>query len=322
MKRILIPLDGSELSDRVLLNVRRFLLGLDSAMVVLLRVIEPMRPSSAAREERPDTRRSPAHISLRKESARRHLEPICAALREEGVEASAQVLMGDAADVILRRAESERPDLVAMATHGRSGISRWIRGSVAERVLRRCPVPLLLYNPDEAEGHAQGIQIRRILVPLDGSKHSASVVPLVESFATRYGSSVELMRVIQPPPLPAAEFPSSVVVPLTLTDKEALASLDPHATRLRDAGLEVSVSTPLALSPARAILEAVEANDVDLIAMTTHGSTGIDRWLLGSVAELVARHSPCPLLIKRVGGLNRETDPLVAPVAATESVSP
>lgn len=321
MKKILIPLDGSELSDRVLLNVRRFLLGLDLAQVVLLRVVEPMRPSVAAREERPDSRRSPAHISLRKESARRHLEPICAALREEGVEASAHVLMGDPADVILRRATSEQPDLVAMATHGRTGISRWIRGSVAERVLRRCPVPLLLYNPEEAEGHTQGIQIRKILVPLDGSAHSASVIPLVENFANRYGSGVQLMRVIQPPPLPAAEFPSSVIVPLTLTDKEARASLEDHAARLQDAGIEVSISTPLAMSPARAILDAVEANDIDLIAMTTHGSTGLDRWLLGSVAELVARHSPCPLLIKRVGNVRAEREDSASAAPATERVS-
>jgi nucleotide-binding universal stress UspA family protein len=293
INRILIPVDGSELSDRVLISVRRLLRDLEDADVELLRVLQPACRPEEEWAEKSETAEN--ELALRREAARHHLEQLQERLADDGIDACTRVAQGDPAEAILARIESFRASLVAMATHGRTGLNRWVRGSVAERVLRRCPVPLLLSNPVAAQGRAQGGVIRKILVPLDGSDRSARILPLAEAFAQHYGSQLHLIRVVPPDetsPEPGAQ-------PTRVTSADALASLEVYAAVLRNTSLAVRCSTPLERSPAEAILVAAEADDVDLIAMTTHGYSGLDRWLFGSVAEKVMRHCTCPLLVQR-----------------------
>jgi nucleotide-binding universal stress UspA family protein len=296
--RILIPLDGSERSDGILLIVRQLLFDLEGANVELLRVIRPMAHVRVEWNERPDPSRS--SLTLRRESARRHLGRIREGLARDGIEASVRVILGVPAAAILARVEAFQPSLVAMATHGRTGLARLVRGSVAERVLRRSPVPVLLCNPTTAVETVQGLLYRRILVPLDGSERATRVVPLVLALAQRYGSGVHLMRVVVPLPLPSAEAMTSGLVPVTtIGPEEALASLESCAEGLRHAGVAVRCSSPIAQSAAAGILEAVDQGGVGLVAMTTHGASGLDRMLFGSVAEKVLRRCRCPLLVQR-----------------------
>lgn len=275
-ERIVVPLDGSELSDRIVAQVRRILVRKD-AKVTLVRVI----PQDALRD---------AGGADAVEAATRHLDALVRSLRGEGATVDSEVLVGSPAERILELATERKASLIAMATHGRSGIARFLRGSVAERMLRASNVPLLLANPFGLDERAEA-RFRRILVPLDLSARSAEILPLVKEVAALYESEVILMNVITiPAPL---EYPVSYE---RASGADAEAKLGEYAKTLE--GLKVFTATEVGAA-AWSILEKVEKDGVDLVAMTTHGHTGAARWAWGSVAEHVIRSVPCPLLVKR-----------------------
>lgn len=265
---ILIPLDGSQLSEKVLSPARPLIDALE-ADVVLLRVV--------TKDGDPDE----ANVQLGRAQER---------LTREGVRAQARVARGEAAEQILAFVRAVRPDYVAMATHGRSGLSRLVRGSVAERVVRRARVPVLLVNPQVLESGAR--PFRRILVPLDGSELSASVLPHVERLARIYASEVLLLRV---EPFTVTVTPSPVVEPLW-DPRATEASLEEPRRELELAGIPASVMAAYG-GVAIEILRA--ARDCDLVAMSTHGHGAASRWWFGSVAEQVVRHCTTPMLVLR-----------------------
>jgi nucleotide-binding universal stress UspA family protein len=287
---ILVPLDGSEHSDAVLTQVRRLLLREDAHVHLLGAAVAMLEGGGDRPDDRAD--HGERHLKLRLEDSKRHLEKLAASLTQDGVRVTWDAVVGDPAATILAYAERERPSLVAMSTHGRSGIRRLIRGSVAERVLRKCPVPLFLANTRRAE--TTGVRFRKVLVPLDGSERSASILPLVTEFARLHEAEVVLFRVgfVRTPDYSAMEI-------VTVLDQQQLEeSLAPYVEQLRQAGL--TVSTRIAFGgPAGEILLAAEEEDVDLVAISTHGHSGLDRWLFGSVAENVLRHCTSPLLVLR-----------------------
>lgn len=297
-RTILMPVDDVELAGRIMWHVRR-LLARESASLTLLRVVKP--PRSWVRVIEATRPRSEHTLPRRLDAARRELEALAGNLRRQGIDvARVEVHPGDPADEILKAVGRLKPALVAMAGHGWRGPIRWILGSVAERVLRGCPVPLLLCNP-EFRGTPGGRSFRRILVPLDGSALAASILPRVEDFAAIHDAEVVLLRV-GPRRTSRLGFPVYVSLPPP-TPAELEESLEEARDRLRKADVRVRVLTPLSDDVAGEILRRAEAERVDLVAMATHGRTGLDRWVFGSVAEKVLRNAPTPLLSLRVAGL-------------------
>jgi nucleotide-binding universal stress UspA family protein len=269
---ILVPLDGSELSAGVLKHVER-LLGPDGHDVILLTVVAPAADAPAA----------PG-----RDAAVGHLATVRGRLEQLGARVTTEVREGEPAAEILRAVEEHRPALVAMSSHGRSGVLRWIRGSVAERVLRTCRTPLLLVTPP---GQASAGAFRRILVPLDGSERSAGILDHVVPLARRHGAEVLVLRVewegLNRPTLVRALSPERVAESL----KPALARLAAEGVAARAIVAQGDVASEL--------LDAADREDVDLLAMTTHGRTGLERLVDGSVAEKVLRHCKRPLLVVR-----------------------
>ncbi len=298
LQPILVPLDGSDRSRGVFAHLDP-LLRAEDAQVHLLFVIDPQH---AAEGEQHAGRPLP----LRVDAAQRWLREVQQDLERRGGQARVHVDVGDPAEAILARAEGLGPDgLVAMATHGRSGLSRWVRGSVAERVLRRCPVPLLL-GPARAEG-TTARAFQRILVPLDGSDRSARILPRVSALARRFDAEVVLLQAaVVLGVSPEVPGPLPVVAPAPDTLEEAL---EPARQRLLSGGVaRVRVRGEVATDEAGAILDVAEDEGADLIAMTTHGRSGLDRWLFGSVAEKVLRHAATPLLVERTGAVVARTE--------------
>lgn len=286
---ILVPLDESE-NSRAILRPLEALLRREDARVILFRAVVPLLERASEREGRAGS--GERHLALRRQEAEEQLEELASTLTAKGVETTVEVALGDPAGAILERAERDPPNLVAMSTHGRRGPSRWIRGSVAERVLRRCPAPLLLVNPKTSEP-AEG-RFRRILVPVDGSDLSDEILPLAASFAEQHGAAIVLLRVKD---LPVGDYAApAVLIAQRLDDVDA--SLADRRAPLEERGLKVEVRSALG-DPATEILDVVERESIDLVAMTTHGATGLDRWLFGSVAEHVLRVCPAPVLVKR-----------------------
>jgi nucleotide-binding universal stress UspA family protein len=274
VKRILITVDGSEHSELILGYVRDCF---ETGVVVrLVRVLTDRDLSSG----------EPGENVLAE--ARGHLDGLVAKLKKAGVETGSTVLVGDPAEKILELVASWRPDLVAMATHGRTGVARLVRGSVAERVLRECPRPVLLVN---SFAEKRKNRITRILVPLDGSTPAASVVKLVNEIAEHNGSEVLLFHVV---PGGGADANTSDALATRAAAKEYLATVEPLLGRKVRARIVTGSGTP-----AVAILRAASREKVDLIAMTTHGRSGVSRWVFGSVAENVLRACRSPILVQR-----------------------
>jgi nucleotide-binding universal stress UspA family protein len=201
-----------------------------------------------------------------------------------------QLKHGDPVTEIVDAAERLGVELIAMSSHGRSGVLRWIRGSVAEMVLREATTPILLISAhtstDETRPH-----FRRILLPLAGSERSAAVVPFVIELARGSDAEVLLLRCSWA----GVERP---LLAIELSPEKLAATLRPWQERLEAAGIRTRVLATHGVA-AHQILDAADSEQVDLVALTTHGRRGLMRLVEGSVTEKVLRHCRRPLLVVR-----------------------
>jgi nucleotide-binding universal stress UspA family protein len=154
-KKIMVPLDGSELAECVLPHVEGFIAGFQVSSIAFVRVVEPAPTrfddtaslSSTSRDKMIETTRRIEE--MRKSAAAEYLEGVVSRLKREGVEFETEVLVGRVADSLADYTETKGVDLILIATHGRSGISRWVWGSIADRVLRFSRVPVLMVPTDD-----------------------------------------------------------------------------------------------------------------------------------------------------------------------------
>ncbi len=139
-KKILVPLDGSELAECVLSHVKAIAARSSTEQVILLRIIEPipvgMPPAIECEVQKAGVKAAEEYLAKTK-----------AKLKKEGLNVEMKVLTGRAAETIADFAQREKVDLIALATHGRSGVRRWVFGSVADRLVRSPPLPVLLIRP-------------------------------------------------------------------------------------------------------------------------------------------------------------------------------
>lgn len=277
VKRLLVPLDGSALADAILPYVEQFLAD-GPCDVLLVHVL----PGGDAVEE------VPGQAMLERDAAEAHLGATRARLEARGAHVTTIVREGDPAAELLFAIDEHSPTLVAMSSHGRSGVLRWVRGSVAERVLRSCATPLLLVTPHTGT-HEVESRFRRILVPLDGGDRAARILPFVEDLARRHEAEVLLLRVER-------EGLSRPTLAVALAPTRVVESLRPWTQRLASEGIRFRAIAAQGDSAAE-ILDVAEREGADLIAMTTHGRTGLSRLLDGSVSEQVLRHCRKPLLV-------------------------
>ncbi len=299
--RILIPLDGSELAEQALPHAR-CLADAFQAGLVLVRVIE-VTPYMGEPHYT-----MVAHFEVQ-EMAREYLERIATELGDAGYRVDCQVLSGSAAETILACAREQRADLIVMSTHGRSGIGRWVFGSVADKVLRGAHVPVLLVRSSTGNAPAEVAAYQRILVPLDGSQLAEQALPHAERIARAFHGEIVVLRV--PTISPSLTFgpDPGVLLPTLLNEayEEADAYLANVARRLHAHGIEAH-KVPMDPGPvAEAILDYARDADIDLIVMSTHGRSGVGRWVYGSVADRVLRGAEIPvLLIRACDGNNRQ----------------
>jgi nucleotide-binding universal stress UspA family protein len=276
MAKILVPLDGSELGDKVVDELEQ-LLRQEPCEALLVHVI----PRATGRE-------LPGEERLERSAAQEHLDMVRQRLEALGAQVDTLVSEGDPAEELLTLIDDHHPSLVAMSSHGRSGVARWVLGSVAERVARDCPTPVLLVTP-QATSRPSSIAYRRILVPLDGTEASARSLPYVEELARRHGAEVLLARI-------EWEALNRPYLAVALTAERIAESLAPWQERLAAHGVRAR-SVVARGNAAAGIVELAEQEDVDLIVMTTHGRQGVGHLLDGSVAEKVLRHAKQPLLV-------------------------
>jgi len=296
--KMLIPLDGSKNAEKVLPYARN-LAGKFKIPIELLAVI--------------DIAEMATHISAEKA---RYLDTMI----EEGVRASTTYLRGiattfpdatvsctvekgSAVETIIQKGETDVGMLITMATHGRSGLNRFLLGSVAEKVMRGTANPILLIRAaDEAKGVGEE-KLTSVIVPLDGSELAESVLPMVAGVAKKLGLEVVLFRAYHIPYNAYAGDDGYSAVNydelISSVRDEAKEYLETKVADVKKLGVEkVSMLLKEGFAGDEIITLGRKTPD-NLIAMCSHGRSGVKRWVLGSVAETVVRHSGDPVLVVR-----------------------
>jgi nucleotide-binding universal stress UspA family protein len=298
--QILVPLDGSPLAEQALPCAMALSKGLGYELVFLGAVSIPCDTQEILNKAgvQPD-----ALLEQLKAEAEEHLVEMVEKMRQAGVSARHVVQCGPAAETIVSYADQMDVQQIVMATHGYTGPNRLTHGSVAERVVQSASVPVLLVRVQEAgeKDFHQPMCCQRILVPLDGSARAEHVLKAVTDIALALDSEVILFQVpiVYVSGWMTGEWFVPVQGVLATAKQDAEDYLSYVAARLKQQGLKVCTATQIG-AVADSIIEHAEANRVDLIAMSTHGRTGLRRWSLGSVADRVLRAGKLPILLVRV----------------------
>ena len=297
--RILLPLDGSKTAEKVL-PYGRFLASTLKLPVELLTAIDIAEIAKRISAEKAPYLNTLIENNIR--TSEQYLSGIARKFEDGSVKCTVE--KGAAEDVIIEKAAADKGTLISMATHGRSGINRWLLGSVAEKVLRSTTNPLLLIRATEEAKTEGEATLKSAIVPLDGSELAECVLPTVAELAKPLQLEVILFRAYTIPySALAADAEGFYLVPdeelIAAMRDEAVAYLEKKAQTIKKLGVErVSTIAEYGFAPDEIIALARKTPD-NLIAMCSHGRSGVKRWVLGSVTETVVRHSGDPVLVTR-----------------------
>lgn len=291
---ILVPLDGSEFAEAAL-TYAEAIARLRDAPLTLLGVVDERElqlPAGGSAVLRAEIERLVA------DGLQQYLATVVWSVSARGFEASTAVATGDPATEIVKA--SAGAAVTVMASRGRGGVQRLILGSVADKVLRSGTRPLLIVAPSaEAVAQSRGapLQLRRFLVPLDGSPLAEAALPAAIDLATASGGTLSLVRV--EPWIASGLIGYTAALNLPEIDASVEQAAVEYLEQVK-AGLPAAVQATAQLrrgDPANGLMECVRNDDIDLVVMTTHGRGGIKRLLIGSTADRLVRLGAPVLLI-------------------------
>jgi nucleotide-binding universal stress UspA family protein len=326
LRRIVVPLDGSERAERALPFATR-LASQSGGSLVLVRVISESAyapPPLGILDGKPDPSRE----------AEDYLHVIASGADVASVTVETVVIIGSPAVEILHAADSSNADAIVMCSHGRSGLAKWTMGSVAQKVGRHATVPVLVikeFQPVPVALSSRPARDLRVLLPLDGSPVAEAAIPptlaLLAGLAIGGTAYVQLLRVVDLSSIYGrvgvdADEDQTLRVAVTSSAREYLSQMADQVRNQLPAGLlqgTVSWSVATGVDPAAIITDTAagrvahaadeQSLGFDLIAMATHGRGGVGLWAVGSVTERVLMTSTLPMLIVRpVHGRGRAED--------------
>lgn len=288
---ILVPLDGSELAEGAI----AYAVALAKALgehVVLMTAWEGTESELGAN--------FPAMALEIEQKASSYYNTYLEGIRARvgtGIVSETKVVAGDAAEQILQVADDVKARLLVIATHGRSGIGRWLYGSTAGRLLRTSKVPIVAVGPHALEKSTAAVSMSHIMVPLDGSPLSEAALPVARTLAAALKGRVTLVRAVRwavqtyPYSLPDAYIPQ--------VDEELEAGAKAYLREQEAQVTEVPVDAFVVRGAiADGLIDVVEKQAVDLVVMTTHARGGFLRAALGSTADRMLQ-GPAPVLLVR-----------------------
>jgi len=287
--KILVPIDGSTESESVLPYVRDIAPRFNSEVSLLgIGIGNKQRRINKLLEDR---------ISETAES-----------FQNDNIRTTPVILYGKPADAILDYAKEKGMGLIIMATHGRGGISRWWMGSVAEKVLSQSTTPVLLINSKnslENEPISKAACLN-ILVPLDSSDLGEAALPYAEELALKTGASITLLHCItQPSAIETTALGNDLADMIAVLQEAGEEYLKTISARLTEKGINTVYEVTIG-NPANIIVSYADEKMVSLVTMSTHGRSGIARWVFGSVTEKVLHGSGLPLLLVRSSSMQPE----------------
>jgi nucleotide-binding universal stress UspA family protein len=291
---MLIPLDGSQVAEQVLPYARSLAKAL-AIPVDLLEVVDLETLRLLANPER--GRYLDTLLSEKMESSNSYLKAIAQSF--QGKQITCIVEKGKPEDVVIERAAADKGTLIVMATHGRSGIQRWVLGSVADKVLHGSTNHLFLIRAQEQDKTVTEARLTKVIVPLDGSSVAETVLPYVMDLAKKMSLEVVLVRAFALPAGTADEYQTYTDDLIELIEAEARDYLAEKVKEMKGNGLDNVSSVVNVGYGAEEIIALARKTPDNFIAMCTHGRSGMKRFVLGSVTDRVVRHSGDPVLIIR-----------------------
>lgn len=313
IRSILVPLDGSTFGEHAL-PMAASIARRSGALVHLVHVHQVMSPASIGEIATIDT----LDEHLRRDELA-YLADVSKRLGQAvAVPIRTALLDGDVVATLRNYAEEHSADLVVMSTHGRGALGRFWLGNVADELARKMPRPVMLIRTPEGKPDLrQDVELRSILLPLDGTSFAERVIEPALTLGEPFNATFTLVRVNKPilrgsylSAATEAEMPAGVLGEMhhlqeelrRLTAEQRRESqryLEEMAAKLRGRGVQVNVRVAMNDEPAVGILQEAEAMQADLIAMETHGRRGLSRLFLGSVADKIVRCGPVPVLLSR-----------------------
>ena len=287
---ILVPLDGSELAEQAMPIAVQLASGLNERLLLLTvwegneRDLGETFPSVAAElSEKADE-----HFSAYLEGVRsRH---------GDGVRIETKVISGTAGAGILETADEAGARAIVLATHGRSGIGRWMYGSTAGRVLKESHVPVVAVGPHVLERPPADAPLDHLMLTLDGSEMSEQALPVARSLAEKLGAKLSLVRAM---PWAVQAYPATLPeAGIGDMDAEMESGAKTYLRKQEEKLKPLDVDAFVVRGPiADGLIDFIEQQRIDLVIMTTHARKGFARALLGSTAERVIQGGAPVLLI-------------------------
>ncbi len=289
-KHILVPLDGSEFAEQALPAAEALCIAYESRLTLLT-------------VKQKESFLKSIHFSLTFKGRRlsingereTYLQKIENSLKAKGVEVDHTIRTGEVAESINGLVKEIGVDMVVISSHGRSGVSRLLLGSVANQVLQQATCPIMVVHPIEGVTPAVP-KFKKLLVTLDGSEFAERVLPYVKA-SVIFESVVLLISV---PQVPEAEMYGAVVNEIQElrehAETEAKEYLEGVSTNLQKAGVNTTVIVT-GSRPAQTIVSVAQKEKVDVIMMATHGRGGMDSLVVGSVAERIVQNTCCPVFL-------------------------
>jgi nucleotide-binding universal stress UspA family protein len=285
-KRLLVPLDGSELAERAMPYAQTIAKTMGSEITLFTVSI-----ASVEQLDRP----MKAYLELKVKE-----------LQAQGIKASSSVAYGTVPDEIVGFADRNNIDLIIISTHGYSGIKRWVLGSVARKVLYGTSVQVLLIKSKAPK--ISRVELKKLMLPLDGSSFSESPIPFINQLTKDTRSEIFLTVVCEPPLVPSyGDHPINPTWEKHRDEvwleakKQAAEYLKKIEAVLKKQGMKVrsQVITGELGRVAEALLQAADKDKIDLITMATHGRSSVSRWVYGGTANRIVEQSIQPVLLVR-----------------------
>lgn len=294
LEHILLPLDGSALAERVLPHAVALTKAFDSKLT-LLRVV--------FQDEDVDSHGivNPMDWQMRKTEAESYLKSVQKRLEEIEIDSKIKIVEGKPAHQIIEFAKNHEASLIIMSSHGSSGVSEWNINSTVQKVLLRALMPVMIVRAyQDAHQELAGLEYKKLLLPLDGSKRAECILPLAESISAVQDSKLFLTHIIEEPCLPCQ-------TPLSDDEKAVIEKL--HQINLRESEKylahikeqinEENAETIIESSqkPTIALHDIIDREQIDLVLLSAHGSSGENRWPYGKIALNFIAFGTTPLII-------------------------
>lgn len=279
--RILVPTDGSKCAQAAVGYAddlaRRYEAEVHALCVADSRTLE-----------------SGPHFDQVKKERANLAERTCNDLSVSGVSVEQAVLADIPHKAILKYTSEEDIDLIVMGTHGRTGVERYLLGSVTEKVVRLSDVPVLTVKAEDDSEVTY--PYTDVLVPTDGSQGAEAAIGPAVDIAHTYDARLHALCVVDTMALGVDVRSYAILDALEESAQSAVETIEAQATHASVSEIETAIEHG---NPYRGIRSYVQAHDIDLVVMGTHGRSGIERYLLGSVTEKTVRTSPAPVMTVR-----------------------